>query len=118
MNNDQQNLQNTNLNISINHEKENILNLPSILDIADIKIGMGDQLRKRSALSVVLEASDDNEFINLNAEVKGKEAVGAFSPDNSNSILYKLFGNASTLDNDKSTSIVEVILELIGISFK
>ncbi|KHN29319.1 hypothetical protein D0Y65_025261 [Glycine soja] len=56
---------------------------------------------------VVLEASDDNEFINLNAEVKGKEAVGAFSPDNSNSILYKLFGNASTLDRDKSTSIVE-----------
>ncbi|KAL2606865.1 hypothetical protein GLYMA_09G255400v4 [Glycine max] len=55
----------------------------------------------------VLEASDDNEFINLNAEVKGKEAVGAFSPDNSNSILYKLFGNASTLDRDKSTSIVE-----------
>ncbi|KRH40383.1 hypothetical protein GLYMA_09G255400v4 [Glycine max] len=39
--------------------------------------------------------------------VKGKEAVGAFSPDNSNSILYKLFGNASTLDRDKSTSIVE-----------
>ncbi|KAL3000808.1 hypothetical protein AAZX31_09G234100 [Glycine max] len=37
----------------------------------------------------------------------GKEAVGAFSPDNSNSILYKLFGNASTLDRDKSTSIVE-----------
>ncbi|XP_028247801.1 uncharacterized protein LOC114425193 isoform X1 [Glycine soja] len=107
VNNDQQNLQNTNLNISINYEKENILNLPSILDIADIKIGMGDQLRKRSALSVVLEASDDNEFINLNAEVKGKEAVGAFSPDNSNSILYKLFGNASTLDRDKSTSIVE-----------
>ncbi|KAG5092668.1 hypothetical protein JHK82_051446 [Glycine max] len=55
----------------------------------------------------VLEASDDNGFIQLNAEVKGKEAMGAFNPDNSNSILYKLFGNASTLDNDKSTSIVE-----------
>ncbi|TKY65401.1 hypothetical protein E2542_SST08259 [Spatholobus suberectus] len=96
--NDQQNLQSTNLNVSINHEKENILNLSSVLDIPDIKIGMGDQLRKRSALSEVLEASNDNEFIQLNAEVKGKEAVGAFSPDNSNSILYKLFGNASTLD--------------------
>lgn len=118
MNNDQQNLQNTNLNISINYEKENILNLPSILDIADIKIGMGDQLRKRSALSEVLEASDDNGFIQLNAEVKGKEAMGAFNPDNSNSILYKLFGNASTLDRDKSTSIVEVIVELIRISFE
>ncbi|KAK7394724.1 hypothetical protein VNO78_15259 [Psophocarpus tetragonolobus] len=54
-----------------------------------------------------LEASDDNEFIQLNAEVKGKEAVGAFNPDNSNSILFKLFGNASTPDSDKSTSNVE-----------
>nr|KYP64253.1 hypothetical protein KK1_018845 [Cajanus cajan] len=105
--NDQQNLQITNTNVSINHEKENILNLSSVLDIPKIKIGMGDQLRKRSALSEVLEASDDNEFIQLNAEVKGKEAVGAFIPDNSNSILFKLFGNASTLDSDKSTSIVE-----------
>lgn len=75
-------------------------------------------MRKRSALSEVLEAPDDSEFIQLNAEVKGKEAVGAFNPDNSNSILFKLFGNASTLDSDKSTSIVEVIVELIGISFK
>ncbi|RDX69254.1 hypothetical protein CR513_51650 [Mucuna pruriens] len=105
--NDQQNLQSANLNVSINYEKENILNLSSVLDITDIKIGMGDQLRKRSALSEVLEASDDNEFIQLNAEVKGKEAMGAFNQDNSNSILYKLFVNASSLDSDKSTSIVE-----------
>ncbi|XP_027351659.1 uncharacterized protein LOC113862716 isoform X3 [Abrus precatorius] len=70
---------------------------------------MGDQLRKRSALSEALEASDDNEFIQLNAEVKGKEAMGDFNPENSNlnSILFKLFGNASALDSDKSTSIVE-----------
>ncbi|KAK7295135.1 hypothetical protein RJT34_18039 [Clitoria ternatea] len=105
--NDQQNLQSTNLNVSINHEKENILNLSSILDIPNIKIGMGDQLRKRSALSEALEASDDNEYIQLNAEMKGKEAVGAVNPDNSNSILYKLFGNASAVESDKSTSIVE-----------
>ncbi|KAL2330237.1 hypothetical protein Fmac_017818 [Flemingia macrophylla] len=105
--NDQQNVQSKNLNVSINHEKENILNYSSVLDIPNIKIGMGDQLRKRSALSEVLEASDDNEFIQLNADIKGKEAVGAFNADNSNSILYKLFGNSSTLDSDKSTSIVE-----------
>ncbi|XP_027928659.1 uncharacterized protein LOC114185239 isoform X5 [Vigna unguiculata] len=49
----------------------------------------------------VLEASQ------LNAEVKGKEDVGVLNPDNSNSILYKLFGNASTVDGDKSTSIIE-----------
>ncbi|XP_027928654.1 uncharacterized protein LOC114185239 isoform X1 [Vigna unguiculata] len=72
-----------------------------VLDIPDIKIGTGDQLRKRSALSEVLEASQ------LNAEVKGKEDVGVLNPDNSNSILYKLFGNASTVDGDKSTSIIE-----------
>ncbi|KAK7340305.1 hypothetical protein VNO77_21007 [Canavalia gladiata] len=105
--NDQQNPQSTNLNVSINHEKENLLNLSPVLDIPDIKIGMGDQLRKRSALSEALEASDDSEFIQLKAEVKGKEAVGAFNPDNSNSILYKLFGNASAPDGDKSTRIVE-----------
>ncbi|XP_068494661.1 uncharacterized protein [Phaseolus vulgaris] len=101
MDNDQQNLQSTNLNISINHVKDNILNLSSVLDIPGITIGTGDQLRKRSALSEVLEASQ------LNAEVKGKEAVGAFNPDNSNSILYKLFGNASTVNSDKSTSVIE-----------
>ncbi|CAJ1820888.1 unnamed protein product [Sphenostylis stenocarpa] len=49
----------------------------------------------------VLEASQ------LNAEGKGKEAIGTFNPDNSNSILYKLFGNASAVDGDKSTSIIE-----------
>jgi len=111
MDNDQQILQSTNLNISINHVKDNILNLSSVLDIPDITIGTGDQLRKRSALSEVLEASQ------LNAEVKGKEAVGAFNPDNSSSILYKLFGNASTVDSDKSTSIIEVIVELTEFPF-
>ncbi|XP_068488758.1 uncharacterized protein [Phaseolus vulgaris] len=72
-----------------------------VLDVPDITIGTGDQLRKRSALSEVLEASQ------LNAEVKGKDSVGAFNPDNSNSILYKLFGNASTVDSGKSTSVIE-----------
>jgi len=111
MDNDQQNLQSTNLNISINHVKDNILNLSPVLDVPDITIGTGDQLRKRSALSEVLEASQ------LNAEVKGKDSVGAFNPDNSNSILYKLFGNASTVDSDKSTSVIEVIVELIEFPF-
>jgi len=111
MDNDQKNLQSTNLNISISHVKDNILNLSSVLDIPDIKIGTGDQLRKRSALSEVLEASQ------LNAEVKGKEDVGVLNPDNSNSILYKLFGNASTVDGDKSTSIIEVIVELTEFPF-
>ncbi|KAJ1393438.1 hypothetical protein SESBI_34972 [Sesbania bispinosa] len=104
---DQQKLQSTDLNVSINNEKEQILNLPSAVDIPDIKIGTGDQLRKRSALSEALEASDDSKFMQLNAEVKGKEAVGAFDSENSNSILYKLFGNASTLTSGKSTSIDE-----------
>ncbi|XP_047150509.1 uncharacterized protein LOC124822539 isoform X3 [Vigna umbellata] len=72
-----------------------------VLDSPDVKIGTGDQLRKRSALSEVLETSQ------LNAEVKGKEDVGVLNPDNSNSILYKLFGNTSTVDSEKSTSIIE-----------
>ncbi|XP_047150508.1 uncharacterized protein LOC124822539 isoform X2 [Vigna umbellata] len=101
MDNDQQNLQSTNLNISTSHVNDNILNLSSVLDSPDVKIGTGDQLRKRSALSEVLETSQ------LNAEVKGKEDVGVLNPDNSNSILYKLFGNTSTVDSEKSTSIIE-----------
>lgn len=112
MDNDQQNIQSTNLNISISHVKDNSLNLSSVLDIPDVKIGTGDQLRKRSALSEVLEASQ------LNAEVKGKEDVGVLNPDNSNSILYKLFGNASTVDSDKSTSIIEVIVERNGFPYR
>lgn len=112
----QQNLQSTAINVSINNEKEKILNLPSV-DIPNIKIGMGDQLSKRSALSEALEASDDSKFIQPNPEVRGKEAIGAFNPENSDSILYKLFGNASTLTSGKSTSIVEVIVEYIGISY-
>ena len=79
---------------------------------------MGDQVRTRSALSEALEASEDSEFIQLNAEVKGKEAVGAFDQDNSNSLLYKLFGNTSTLNSGKSTSIIEVIVDLTGISYQ
>ncbi|XP_061360150.1 uncharacterized protein LOC133304176 isoform X2 [Gastrolobium bilobum] len=98
---------NANINVSINTEKEKILSLSSAVDISVLKIGMDDKLRKRSALSEALEASDGNEFIQLNAEVKGKEAVGALNPDNSNSILYNLFGNASTLNSGKPTSIVE-----------
>lgn len=115
--NDQQNLQKADINVSINNEKEDILNLSYAADIPNIKIGMSDQLRKRSALSEALEASDDSKFIQLNAEVKGKEAVGAaFNPESSESILYKLFGNASTLTSGISTSIVEVIKEIIVIS--
>lgn len=106
--NNQQNLQKADINVSFNNEKEDILNLSYAADIPNIKIGMSDQLRKRSALSEALEASDDSKFIQLNAEVKGKEAVGAaFNPESSESILYKLFGNASTLTSGISTSIVE-----------
>ncbi|KAI4355149.1 hypothetical protein L6164_003949 [Bauhinia variegata] len=87
--------------------KEKILNLSSAVDVPDMKIGLGDQLRKRSSLSEALEASDDGEVIQLNAEVKGKETVGAFNQDNSNSILDKLFGNALTLNDGKASSTVE-----------
>ncbi|MCH89536.1 serine-rich adhesin for platelets-like, partial [Trifolium medium] len=70
---------------------------------------MSDQLRKRSALSEALEASDDSKFVQLNAEVKGKAAIGgaAINPESSESILFKLFGNASTLTSGIPTSIVE-----------
>lgn len=85
------------------------------MDVLDIKIGKGDQVRKRSALSEALEASDDSKLVQLDAEVKGKEAEGDFNPENSSSILYKLFGNASTLTGGKSTSIVEVIVKVIGL---
>jgi hypothetical protein len=80
---------------------------------------MSDQLRKRSALSEALEASDDSKFVQLNAEVKGKEAIGGadINPESSESILYKLFGNASTLTSGIPTSIVEVIEEIIGIPY-
>ncbi|CAK8542442.1 unnamed protein product [Lathyrus sativus] len=106
--NNQQNLQRADINVSINNEKENTSNLSSSVDIPNIKTGINDQLRKRSALSEALEASDDNTFIPLKAEVKGKEAIGAaFNPESSESILYKLFGNASTLTSGISTSIVE-----------
>ncbi|XP_045798403.1 uncharacterized protein LOC123892611 isoform X2 [Trifolium pratense] len=106
--NNQQNFQSADINVSINNEKENILNLSS-LDIPNIRIGMSDQLRKRSALSEALEASDDSKFVQLNAEVKGKEAIGgaAINPESSESILYKLFGNASTLTGGIPTSTVE-----------
>lgn len=110
MDNDQQNFQSEDINVTNNNEK--ILNLSSSVDIPNIKVGMSDRLSKRSALSEALEASDDSKFIQLNAEVKGKEA--AFTPENSDSILYKLFGNASTLTSGQSTSIVEVITELTG----
>ena len=104
----QQNLRSADINVSINNEKNNIKNLLSSVDIPDIKIGMSDQLKKRSSLSEALEASDNSKFIQLDAEVKGKEAIGAaFIPESSDSILYKLFGNASTLTSGKSTSIVE-----------
>ncbi|XP_004492790.1 uncharacterized protein [Cicer arietinum] len=103
----EQNLQSADINVSINNEKENILNLSSSVDTPNTKIGISDRLRKRSALSEALEAPDDSKFIQLNAEVKGKEAVVAFNPEKSDSILYKLFGNASTLTSGKSTSIVE-----------
>jgi hypothetical protein len=107
------------INVSVNNEKENILNLSSSLDIPNIRIGMSDQLRKRSALSEALEASDDSKFVQLNAEVKGKEAIGGAdnNPESSESILYKLFGNASTLTSGIPTSIVEVIEEIIGIPY-
>lgn len=66
------------------------------MDIPNIKIGINDQLRKRSALSEALEASDDNTFVPLKAEVKGKEAIeSAFNPESSEFILYKLLGNAN-----------------------
>ncbi|XP_057435705.1 uncharacterized protein LOC130728293 isoform X2 [Lotus japonicus] len=104
---DQQSFQSTDLNVSVNNEKNQILNLSSAVDVLDIKIGKGDQVRKRSALSEALEASDDSKLVQLDAEVKGKEAEGDFNPENSSSILYKLFGNASTLTGGKSTSIVE-----------
>lgn len=113
----EQNLQSADINVSINNEKENILNLSSSVDTPNTKIGISDRLRKRSALSEALEAPDDSKFIQLNAEVKGKEAVVAFNPEKSDSILYKLFGNASTLTSGKSTSIVEVIAKLIGIPY-
>ncbi|XP_015961886.1 uncharacterized protein LOC107485859 isoform X2 [Arachis duranensis] len=80
----------------------------SAVDTPGIKLGMGDQVRKRSALSEALESSEDSEFIQLNADVKGKEAAGGFDQENSNSILFKLFGgNTSSLNSGKPTSIIE-----------
>ena len=106
--NNQQNIISADINVSIKNEKESILNLSSSVDVPSIKIGMSDQLRKRSSLSEALESSDNSKFIQLNAEVKGKEGIGAaFNSESSNSILYKLFDNASTLTSGKSTSIVE-----------
>ncbi|KAK7274320.1 hypothetical protein RIF29_15403 [Crotalaria pallida] len=97
----------TSLNAPIKNEKENVLNISSVVDVQDINIGNGDQLRKRSAVSETLKTSDTSEFIRLNAEVKGTEAVGAFSQDDSHSILNKLFDNALSLNSGNSTGVVE-----------
>ncbi|KAI5412595.1 hypothetical protein KIW84_057310 [Lathyrus oleraceus] len=72
------------------------IHLSPSVDIPNIKIGINDQLRKRSALLEALEASDDNTFVPFKAEVKGKEAIeSAFNPESSEFILYKLLGNAN-----------------------
>lgn len=94
------------------------MNLSSAVDIQDINIGIGDQLRKRSALSETLETYESSEFIQLNAEVKGTEAIRAFNQDDSQSILHKLFVNAPSLNSGNLTDVVEVIVEIIRISYQ
>ncbi|KAE9595467.1 hypothetical protein Lal_00031290 [Lupinus albus] len=104
---DQLHHQITSLNVPISNEKENILNIPSVVDIQDINIGNGDQLRKRSALSETLETSDTSEFIKLNAELKGIEAIGVSSQNDSHSILNKLFVNALSVKSGSTRGVVE-----------
>ncbi|KAE9605379.1 hypothetical protein Lalb_Chr10g0096711 [Lupinus albus] len=103
---DQPNHQSKSLNAPIKNGKENILNISSSVDIQD-NIGNGDQLRKRSDLSETLETSHSSEFIQLNGQVKRTEAIGAFSQDDSHSVLNKLFVDALPLKSGNITGVVE-----------
>ncbi|CAL0315034.1 unnamed protein product [Lupinus luteus] len=98
----------TRLNDPITNEKENILNISSVVDIQDINIGNGDQLRKRSGVSETMETSDTGEFIQLNAELKGTEGIGVSSHDDSRSILNKLFVNALSVKSGSTSGVVEL----------
>lgn len=92
-------------------QKERILDSSLVVDVPDIKIGTDDQLRKKSALLMAFDATDDNEVIQLNAKVEREDSAGAFNQDSSNPILDKLFGNALTPNGGSSSSAVEVMVE-------
>ncbi|XP_019420799.1 PREDICTED: uncharacterized protein LOC109330976 isoform X2 [Lupinus angustifolius] len=97
----------TSLNVPIKNEKEDMLNISSALDIQGINIGNSDQLRKRSALSETLVASDTGEFFQLSAEVKGTEVIGGSIQGDSHAMLEKLFVNALSLKSGSTSSFVE-----------
>ncbi|XP_019460616.1 PREDICTED: uncharacterized protein LOC109360290 isoform X3 [Lupinus angustifolius] len=96
----------TSLNAPVKNGKENILNISSSVGIQD-NIGNVDQLRKRSALAETLETSHSSEFIQLHGQVKRTEVIGAFSQDDSHSVLNKLFVDALPLKSCNTTATVE-----------
>ncbi|KAK2650212.1 hypothetical protein Ddye_017701 [Dipteronia dyeriana] len=95
------------VHVSHNNENDKVQKLTSALDVSNKKMGMDGRLYKTSNLSKAVEASDESEGIELDAEVADSKIQGESSRDQPSSILNKLFGNVLTANGGGSNILVE-----------
>ncbi|EEF50583.1 uncharacterized protein LOC8286680 [Ricinus communis] len=96
------------IHVSVSKRNEKVPTLSSSLDVSSEAVGMDSQYYSTSKFSETLEASENNEVIELDLKsMTGHKLVGGSSPTRSTSILDKLFGSALTLNGVGSSNIVE-----------
>ncbi|KAL5859642.1 hypothetical protein ACOSQ4_000938 [Xanthoceras sorbifolium] len=94
--------------VTHNNESDKIQKLTSAVDVSNKKLGTDGRLDKTSNLSKAVEASEESEGIELDAEkVTDNKIDGETNRDQPSSILNKLFGNVLTANGGGSNSLVE-----------
>ncbi|GAV83410.1 hypothetical protein CFOL_v3_26857 [Cephalotus follicularis] len=82
----------------------------SLLDVKDNnkneKIELDSGLHKTPDLSKAFETSENNEAVELDAELMGDKIAGISNQDHPTSLLDKLFGNALTLNGGSTSGFI------------